>query len=129
MTSDVAFAANGAGADPGRLRFQSALDSALRDALARRDIGSVHCSPYYLQWTARIDGVLVAEAVSNRYLDWAHQLRPAQQRALLRMGWQAREDAPNYQVWHENLNDLRPLTGLLTSTWCDVFRLAPDSAR
>jgi hypothetical protein len=113
-------------ADHRRERLCDALEAALRDALRRRGVGSVSSSQYYLQWTARIDEMIFAEAVSNGYLDRAHRLRSAQQRALLAMGWQVREDVPNYQVCHEHLDDLRPLARLLADTWCDVYGLDPD---
>jgi hypothetical protein len=113
-------------ADHRRERLCDALEAALRDALRRRGVGSINSAAYYLQWTARIDGTIFAEAVSNGYLDWAYRLRPAQQRALLAMDWQVREDVPNYQVCYDDLDDLRPLARLLADTWCDVYGLDPD---
>lgn len=113
------------GSKPGRQELSAPIECALRDALDRRDIGSVSHKPYYLQWTARTDEVVVAEAVSNRYLDWEHRLRPHQRRALLVLGWEARDGAsPNYQYWNRDLHDLCPLANLLVATWCDVFGLS-----
>ena len=75
----------------------------------------------YVQFLGVSQGIL-AEAVSNRFLDAEHQLSEEEQRQIETLGWAApNESRPNYwRIWTSPIPFV-DVVNLAVSTLCDVF--------
>lgn len=81
----------------------------------------------YLQFLADEDGTLVAECVSNRFLDEGERWRPDQERLLLELGWSMPQaERPNWHVIGRSDEAIEQIREIVHLTLTELFGAEGD---